>query len=302
MFDVMEGSKYFSTLDLASGYWQIPLTEEAKKKTTFVTKDGLFEFTRMLFGLTNAPASFQRLMTLVLAKAYGIYALVYVDDTIIYSSTWTLHLSHIEQILTIFRKAKLVAKLEKCKFGRETVPFLGHIMSAQGIQVEPTKVDAKLQLKAPINVSEVRTVMGMFNYYRTFFPKFSDTAYPITQLLKKSVKFIWTQEHQTAFDILKYQLTQAPILRRPDYNKVFYLVTDASDIGLGAVLEQDSDLVEEVRHPIAYWSRTLQPREQKYTVTERECLAIVEAVKVFRSKFSGRKVIILTVAAMPPSG
>ena len=193
MFDAMEGSKYFSTLDLASGYWQIPLTEEVKKKTAFVTKDGLFEFTRMPFGLTNAPASFRRLMTLVLAKAYGIYALVYVDDTIIYSSTWTLHLSHIEQILTIFRKAKLVAKLEKCKFGRETVPFLGHIMSAQGIQVEPTKVNAMLQLKAPINVSEVRTVMGMFNYYRTFFPKFSDTAYPITHLLKKSVKFIWTQ-------------------------------------------------------------------------------------------------------------
>ena len=294
MFDAMEGSKYFSTLDLASGYWQIPLTEEAKKKTAFVTKDGLFEFTRMPFGLTNAPASFQRLMTMVLAKAYGIYALVYVDDTIIYSSTWTLHLSHIEQILTIFRKAKLVAKLEKCKFGRETVPFLGHIMSAQGIQVEPTKVNAMLQLKAPINVSEVRTVMGMFNYYRTFFPKFSDTAYPITQLLKKSVKFIWTQEHQTAFDILKYQLTQAPILRRPDYNKVFYLVTDASDIGLGAVLEQDSDLVEEVRHPIAYWSRTLQPREQKYTVTERECLAIVEAVKVFRHYIHGLHFKVIT--------
>ena len=241
IFDSMEGSSYFSTLDLASGYWQIPLTKEAQQKTAFVTRNGLYEFTRMPFGVTNGPASFQRMMQLVLAKMYGIYALVYVDDTIVYSPDWETHLIHLEEIFKVFRRGKLVVKLEKCRFGRKEVPFLGHIIDAEGIKVDPAKVKAMVNMRSPVDKNEVRIVMGMFNYYRQFFKAFSNTAYPINRLLKKDVQFKWYEEQEQAFNKLKRELTEAPVLHRPNFKKTFYLVTDASAVGIGAVVEQEGN-------------------------------------------------------------
>ena len=198
-------------------------------------------------------------------------------------------------MIKLFRKAKLVAKLEKCQFGRTSVPFLGHIITPQGIMVDDKKIDAMINMKAPKNVHEIKVVMGMFNYYRQFIPNFSDIGRPITLLLRNNTIFKWGEEQQKAFDKFKYLLSHAPILHRPNFDKTFYVVTDASDVGIGAVLEQEgSDPEVHTRYPIAFWSRTLLPREQRYTVSERECLAIVEAIKSFRHYVHGLKFVVVT--------
>jgi hypothetical protein len=183
-------------------------------------------------------------------------------------------------------------KAEKCFFGRAQLPFLGHIISRDGIKVDPTKVDAMKYLPAPHNVSEVRSLLGMFSYYRRFIDNFASIAEPLHKLLKKNNKFEWNETTEEAFQTLKDKLTSAPILIRPNYNKEFIIVTDASNVGLGAVLEQIDE--DKERRPVSYWSRSLQPRERNYTVTERECLAVVEAIKHFRHYVYGTHFTVYT--------
>ena len=292
VMDNMNTAKYFSTMDLASGFWQIKLTEDARAKSAFASRYGLYEFLVMPFGLTNAPATFQRMMDLVLSGLTWVECMVYLDDIIIYSDTWSEHLVRLEHVLKRLREFKLVAKIEKCKFGRESLPFLGHIISAQGVATDPEKLKSVSEIPAPKDVSELRSFLGLTGYYRRFVPNYSDVAEPLHQLLKKNKKYEWTTECEQAMQKLKSALLSAPVLRRPDFKRPFVIHTDASNVGMGAVLEQKDD--EGNSHPVLYWSKTFNSAERNYSVTERECLAVVEAIKQFRHYVYGSPFTVVT--------
>ena len=277
--DSLAGCKYFTTLDLASGYWQVALEENDKEKTAFSTPQGHFEFNVMPFGLTNAPATFQRLMECALAGLNNDQCLIYLDDIIIFSSSFLEHLQHLRNTFMALRKAHLQLKLSKCSFAHDEVRYLGHIVSAAGVKPNPCKVDAVSQYPAPTNVKELKQFLGLTNYYRKFIYNYAHTAEPLTKLLRGSKKqFCWTTSCQQAFDTLKSKLLTSPILGYPDFKIPFVLHTDASDTAVGAVLSQFQNDQEIV---IAYWSRQLTKAERNYSTIEREALAVVGAVKEF---------------------
>ena len=277
--DSLSGSVYFTTLDLASGYWQVELEETAKETTTFSTPDGHFEFNVMPFGLTNAPATFQRLMECVLAGLTTHECLIYLDDIIIFSASFPNHLARLRGVLSRLFEAGLKLKPSKCHFARKEVHYLGHVISAIGVKPNPFKTAAVSSYPAPTNVKELRQFLGLSNYYRRFIKDYSRIAEPLHQLTRKTSKgFLWTPACQDAFDELKLRLTTAPILTFPDFSKEFILHTDASATALGAVLCQEKEGVE---HVIAYWSRQLNKPERNYSTIEREALATVAAIKEF---------------------
>lgn len=197
--------------------------------TAFVTRQGTFEFTVLPFGLTNAPATFQRTMDTVLKDGLGKFAAVYLDDICIYSDNLDGHLSHVHTVLDWLTEAGLKVKANKCHFAVSEILYLGRKVSAQGIVVDPTKVNRILQLVAPNNVAEIRALMGSLNYVKEFIPEFARIAVPITNLLKKNNVFLWDNDCQDAFRILKSLLSSAPVLVAPDRNKPYVLTTDASD-------------------------------------------------------------------------
>ena len=291
IFDSLNEAQWFTTLDLASGYWQIKVREEDQEKTAFITKYGTYEFKVMPFGLCNAPATFQRTMDYVLGDAKGKFVMVYLDDVIIYSKTFEEHLKHIEEVLNRIRDANLRLKAEKCFFAATELQFLGHVVGKDGVRPDPEKVDKVVHYPTPTNLRDLRGVLGLFSYYRRFIKDFSQLADPLYVLLKKDAPYNWTTLQQKAFDALKEKLTQAPVVRYPDFSRPFFLYTDASGTGLGAVLAQKE---EEEEYVIAYASRTLTPAEKNYAVTEMECLAIVWAVKYFRHYLYGSKFTIIT--------
>ncbi|KAM0727554.1 Retrovirus-related Pol polyprotein from transposon 17.6 [Formica fusca] len=256
ILDQSGNAKYFTTLDLASGYHQILMTERDKNKTAFSTPYGHYEFNRMPFGLKNAPATFQRLMNSVLTGMQGLKCLVYLDDI-----------------------------PDKCEFLRKEVIYLGHIISEDGISPDPSKLTAIKEFPTPKKVKDILSFIGLAGYYRKFIEDFSRIAKPLTKLTKKTEKFEWTMEQQNAFEILKEKLMTTPVLKYPDFTQEFIVTTDASDYAIGAVLSQGK--VGNDR-PIAYASRVLSRAEQNYNTTEKELLAIVWAVKHFRPYVYGR--------------
>jgi 8-oxo-dGTP pyrophosphatase MutT (NUDIX family)/predicted aspartyl protease len=292
LLDSLQDAQWFTTLDLASGYWQIKVREEDQEKTAFITKFGTYEFKVMPFGLCNAPATFQRTMDKVLAGIKEQFVLVYLDDVIIYSKTFKEHIQHLTEVLTRIRKANLRLKAEKCYFAATELQFLGHVVGKEGVKPDPEKVDKMVNYPEPKNIRELRGVLGLFSYYRRFIKDFAQLADPLYKLLKKDTVYEWTDLQQQAFENLREKLTQAPVVQYPDFNRPFLLYTDASQIGIGAVLAQkDNDKHEYV---IAYASRTLNPAERNYGITELECLAIVWAVKYFRHYLYGSKFTIIT--------
>jgi hypothetical protein len=185
-----------------------------------------------------------------------------------------------------------VAKLDKCQFDRSNLPYLGHIVTREGIKTDPDKVKTIQEVKNPTTATEVRAFLGICSYYRKFIKDFADITEPLLQLLKKRAKFVWTDECSNAVTILKQSLMQAPLLQRPNFTKPFTLTCDASEVGMGAVLEQPNENNE--MHPVMYWSKTLKPAERRYTTTERECLAIVQAIKNFRHYLYGSHFTVVT--------
>ena len=293
LLDAIGEAKFFSTLDLASGYWQIKLDEDAKMKSAFVSRYGLYQFTVMPFGLTNAPATFQRMMDVVLSGLTWLQCMVYLDDIIVFAPTWEEHQMRLRNVLTRLRKYKLAAKMTKCRFGRQSIVFLGHVISAEGVSTDPEKVKAIQRLPYPKqDVTAVRSFLGMVGYYRRFIPHYAALVEPLNELLRKGSKKEWTDECVQVVDEVKQLLTTSPILRRPNFSKPFQITCDASQIGVGAVLEQLDEKNEP--HPVAYWSKTLNPAQRKYTVTERECLAVVYAFKYFRHYFGTTVVTVYT--------
>jgi hypothetical protein len=254
LFDQLKRAKYFSKTDLRSGYHQLKIKESDILKTAFVTRYGQYEFTVMSFGLTNAPAYFMNLMNKVFMEVLDKFVVVFIDDILIYSKSVEEHKQHLRVVLEKLGAHKLYAKFSKCEFWLEEVTFLGHILTTEGVAVEPEKVEAVSNWQQPTNVSEIRSFLGLAGYYRRFIEGFSEIARPIAELLKKEKKFTWTESCERSFQELKRRLTTTPVLTLPDIQRDFVIYCDASHQGLGCVLIQDGKVV-------AYASRQLKPHE-----------------------------------------
>ncbi|KAL5473550.1 hypothetical protein EMCRGX_G028043 [Ephydatia muelleri] len=290
--DTLAGSRLFTTLDLASGYWQVEVAEEDQPKTAFTTPEGLFQFRVMPFGLCNAPATFQRLMDRVLGGLKWSSCLVYLDDIIIVGTSFSEHLRNLAGVLQRLRQAGLKLKPSKCKWCQKSVTFLGHIVSEEGVAADPSKTAVVAGWPPPQSKREMQQFLGLANYYRKFVKNFAAIAKPLHRLTEKNTDFKWTVECQHAFDVLRACLSSPPVLSYPDYSRRFVLDTDASDIGIGAVLSQEDATGSEV--VIAYASRTLSRPEQRYCVTRKELLAAVEFIHHFRQYLLGREFTLRT--------
>lgn len=296
-------SEWFSTLDLASGYWQVEMHPADREKTAFTTPLGLYEFERMPFGLCNAPATFQRLMQQCLNGQIAESLLVYLDDIIIYSANFSSHLQHLDQVFERLWRHGLKLRPDKCRLLQREVTFLGHVVDQHGVRPDPGKVQAVKDWPVPTTIKQVRAFLGLAGYYRRFVAGFAKVARPLNRLLtgipadkrSQSKKVNWTHECQSSFENLKTALTQAPVLAYANYDKPFIVYTDASNQGLGAVLSQNQDGHERV---IAYASRSLHPTEQNdanYSSFKLELLALKWAVtEKFKDFLTGAEFTIYT--------
>ena len=292
LLDALQGSTMFSTLDLRSGYWQVSVDPEDREKTAFVTPDGLWEFLRLPFGVSGGPATFQRAIEIVLSGLTFETCLCYFDDVIIPSCSLQQQCERLAIVLTRFREHNLKVKASKCCFGADQVLFLGHIVSSAGVHTDPKKIKAVSELDPPKTVEQVRTFLGLAGYYRRFIPNFASLSAPLVSLTKKNTKFHWGAQENNAFQLLQTFLCSAPILAYPQFDKHFILQTDASDLGLGAVLTQKDSCGQE--HVISYASRSLSDREKRYSATEKEALAVVFATDHFRAYLLGRNFTLVT--------
>src|SRR5579862_2053997 len=284
MLDRLNGAKVFSKLDLRSGYHQIRIVPEDIPKTAFKTRYGHYEFLVMPFGLTNAPTTFQTLVNDIFRPLLDKCILVYIDDILVFSPSPEDHLKDLRKALKILHENMLYCKLSKCEFFKDSVEYLGHVISDQGIQVDPQKIKSIKEWPAPTNITELRSFLGLTGYYRHFVQNYSGIAKPLTDLLKKDQAYEWTSTCQDAFQELKQRLMTTPILRNPDINLKFTLTTDASNFAIGAVLSQDDG---QGPRPIAFESRKLSPAEKNYAIHEKELLAIVHVFKTWRHYLKG---------------
>ncbi|GJY11734.1 putative reverse transcriptase domain-containing protein [Tanacetum coccineum] len=267
LFDQLQGSSVYSKIDLRSGYHQLRVRDEDIPKTAFRTRYGHYEFQVMPFGLTNAPAVFMDLMNRVCKPYLDKFVIVFIDDILIYSRNKEEHANHLRIILELLRKEKLYAKFSKCDFWIRIVQFLGHLIDSQGLHVDPAKIEAVKNWTSPTTPTEVRQFLGLAGYYRRFIEGFSKIAKPLTKLTQKNKNYIWGEEQESAFQLLKQKLCEAPILALPEGNDDFVVYCDASLQGLGAVLMQREKV-------IAYASRQLKPHEENYTTHDLELGAV----------------------------
>ena len=276
ILDTLGQAKYFITLDLSAGYWQVELDSESQAKTTFTSHCGLYEFTHMPFGLCNPPAIFQCLMQVILSGLEWNCCFIYIDNILVTSQSFKEHMNHLQLVFERLRQAGLHLKPKKCLFLREKVPYLG-------CDIQAWNSDKVKNFPTPTDPTSIRSFVGLALSYRQFVPHFTAIAAPLHRLTKKDVKFEWSEECETAHCQLKSLLTEAPMLVYPCFGEgeQFLLETDASGIGLGAVLSQKQS--DGKYHPVAYASRSLQPNEKNYPISELETLAIVWAVKYFHA-------------------
>ena len=289
--DALGGAKYFSTLDLRSGYWQVVLDPESSEKTAFCTRRGIWKFNVLAFGLSNAPALFQRLMDLVLAGLTWEVCLAFLDDVIVMSTSFEQQLERLALVFDRLRKANLKLHPGKCRLFQEKVRFLGSIVSKEGISPDPDKVRTVEEWPVPKNLTETRAFVALASYYRRHIKNFAEVARPLHELTRKGKRFLWETRQQEAFDRLKKLLTTAPVVAAPRDGGGFTLDTDASDEALGAVLQQEQDGKVAV---ISYASRALLATERSYNTTRKELLGIVYGLKHFRHYLLGNSFLLRT--------
>ena len=281
LFDSVRGAKYFSKLDLKSGYNQVRVKERDIPKTAINTPFGHFEFTVMGFGLTNAPATFMSLMNPVLRPFLRKFVVVFPDDILAFSRAWKEHLDHLDAVLSALHDQSLFCNIVKCEFALDSVRFLGHIVDGIRRRPDPEKIMVVRDWKEPNSVTGVRQFLGFTNYFRRFIEGYFFIARPLEELTGKNKRFSWNEECQAAFEALKKALISVPVLRLPDVSKPFRLVTDAINTALAGVLLQKDEM--EDWHPVAYTSRRLRPEERNYHANERETLAVIHALRVWRT-------------------
>ena len=277
LFNQLKGSKVFSKIDLRDGYYQVRMKPEDIPKTAFRTPRGHWEWVVMPMGLTNAPATFMRVMDNIFRPLLDKCTLTYLDDILIHSKDEETHLQDLRKVLLLMRKNQLYAKRSKCDFNKRSVEYLGNVITDQGLQVDQHKIEAIKNWPAPKNIHELRSFLGLANFYRRFVDHFSQLASPLTFLLSKTNPYSWTEKQQEAFEHLKKALSETPVLAIPDPDLPFTVTTDASDIALGAVLSQDQGKGDQ---PVAFESRKLSSAKKNYPTYKKELLTIIHMLKV----------------------
>ena len=284
-FELLQGAKIFRKLDLRSAYHLVRVKEGDEWKTAFNTPSGHYEYLVMPFGLTNCPAVFQGLINDVLRDMLNKFVFVYLDDILIFSPSVSQHSQHVLQRLL---ENQLFVKAEKCEFHKETVSFLGYVITAGGVQMDGPKVKAVTDWERPMSRRELQRFLGFANFYRRFIRNYGSVAAPLTALTSPRVKLSWTPAAEAAFNDLKSRFTSAPILSQPDPDHQFVVEVDASDVGVGAILSQKSGADQKV-HPCAFYSHKLTPTERNYDIGDRELLAVKLALGEWRHWLEGAK-------------
>lgn len=290
MINDLSGAKYFSTLDLTSGFYQMKLHPDDTFKTGFSTSKNHYEWKRVPFGLKNAPSSFQRLMSIILADLSPLQIGIYIDDIIIASKSFDEHLNKLKIVFDRLNKHKLKLKPSKCKFLLKSVTYLGYHVSNGIVQPDPSNLNVVKNFAIPSTKKNVRQFLGLTGFYRRFIQNYAEKSLPLTNLLKNESKFVWSAEAQSAFDTLKSELLKEPILILPDFNKSFSLCTDASNHSLGAILCHEDE--NKFLHPVAYASRKLKGAEMNYSTVEREALGVVWAISYFKHYLLGKHFVV----------
>ena len=291
ILDTLEGSAYFTSIDMSAGFYQVPMDESSQDYTAFNTPFGSFKWLRMLMGLTGRPPTFQCLVEKVLVGLTWKICVPYLDDIIIFLSTPEEHLERLRLVFERFREHNLKLNPDECDFFRMKVQFLGHIVSKDGLEVDPSKIEAVQKFPVPRIQTEVKSFLGLASYYLRFVPKFAEIARPLHKASETSAKLEGTPEAQDAFESLKLKLTSTPILAFPCLKEPFILYTDASQFAMGAVLAQVQDGKERA---VCYASKSLSKSQTKYSATRRELLALVTFTRRFRHYLLGQKFAIVT--------
>lgn len=287
LFEELFEAKWFTTLDLRSGFHQIMVHEDDQYKTAFQTHHGHFEYKVMPYGLTGAPATFQFVMNHILAPLLRKCVVVFIDDILIYSKSFEEHVQHVKMVFQLLQEHHFKVRLSKCTFAQQQLHYLGHVLSAKGVFTDPSKVADVQKWARPTTVKDVRSFLGLAGYYRRFVRNFGVLAKPLTDLLKKGCHLCGQNLLNRLFNYLKQSLISAPVLALPDFNKPFVIETVASDTGIGAVLQQEG-------HPIAFVSKALGPKNQGLSTYEKESLAILLAVEKWKAYLLPAEFIIHT--------
>jgi hypothetical protein len=295
LIDQLNGAKILSSLDLQSGYYQIRISPEDVPKTAFLTPFGQYQFKVMSFGLCNAPSTFQAVMNKIFRPYLNKFMCVYLDDILIYSKTLAEHEDHLKKVLQVLRENEFYVKLSKCDFEKKELKFLGHMVGADGVKVDPAKTQVVKDWPVPQNVSHVRSFLGLANYFRKFLPAYAIVTAPLIKLTRKGLVWgpdTWTPECQEAFEKVKLDLTKAPTLTTPDYSNPdnkhgFEVICDASTVGIGSVLTQHG-------LPIAFESRKLTDPEKNWSTGDQELWAVIHSLKIWRCYLEGIKFTVVT--------
>jgi transposase InsO family protein len=285
ILDQLGGQAWFTSLDMSAGYWVLPIEEGDKAKTAFISHMGLKEFNVLPFGLTNAPAAYQRAMDCVLAGLVGLNCLAYIDDIIVFSSGFESHIQDLEAILQRLESAGFTVNARKCGVCRKELVYLGHVVTPEGVRPDPTKIDTIAHTPYPKNVRDVRAFLGLVNYYRRYIRDCSVIQAPLSQLCRNpkqgepSPKFSFSEECKEAWDKLRIVLVTEPVMRHPDFNRRFRIDVDSCADGVGAVLTQ---VFDDGEHPVAYYSKKFTQDEGKWSSNELEAIGVIKALDHFR--------------------